>query len=154
MIGYGRDRGPPTTCKGEDGWKWAAENTKRWGTNQVDSPSMKISRDEALVTWSFATTFDENLPTPHEAQAAHGDSGGAVFVESDSGYELAGVMWAVESEECLAAIHANLTYVADLSVYREQILGITRSVSEEVERRGAKISRPSRGSRGACASSP
>ena len=100
----------------------------RWGTNVVES----IEPDVDSGTWvtdSFATNFSRS-GTVDECQGANGDSGGAVFIKNAGTWELAGVMHTIgvfpeqvdDLEE--TALYDNLTYAADLSKYRTQILDI------------------------------
>jgi cysteine-rich repeat protein len=132
MIGNGRNRGdavsvfPPPTV--DDGYYWASSRTMRWGTNVVHSivPDLTIG---SRVTDSFTTSFSRS-GTVDECQAANGDSGGAVFIKNAGTWELAGVMHAIgvyaEQVGDLAetSLYGNLTYAADLSQYRTQILDI------------------------------
>jgi hypothetical protein len=120
MIGNGSDRGAPTIWGGLNGYKWGAGATKRWGKNLVEIES---NFDSDLGTHVFATDFDESHPanSKDEAQAATGDSGGAVF----AGSELAGTMIAVSvyvGQPPQTSLYTNETFAADLSVYRDEIV--------------------------------
>jgi hypothetical protein len=120
LIGYGRDRGARTLW-GPDGYEWDPGRTVRWGTNQVDTP-----QDFVLGSWAFTTVFDRN-GSAHEAQAANGDSGGAAFIDAGQGYELAGIMYAIAEyagQPADTSIYGQITYAADLSAYRDQILDV------------------------------
>ena len=75
---------------------------------------------------SFYTSFDDGLPLP-EAQAADGDSGGPVFSIEASGSELAGIIYAIgptPEQPSGTAPFSNLTFVARLDFYRDEILEI------------------------------
>ena len=132
MIGNGRDRGdalsvfPPPSV--DDGYYWDSSRAMRWGTNVVDSIEPDLDNG-SRVTHSFATSFSRS-GTVDECQAANGDSGGAVFIKNAGTWELAGVMHSIgvfaEQVDDLAetALYGNLTYAADLSKYRTQILDI------------------------------
>ena len=64
----------------------------------------------------------------HEAFAAVGDSGGAVFVRGSDGWRLGGVMLSVSrlpGQTAELALFGNTTNAADLSVYAPQILEAT-----------------------------
>lgn len=103
----------------------------RWGVNEVfdNDFSVNVGTVPAPVhVASFSTQF--NLDGfVHEAQGVVGDSGGAVFTQVGPDWELAGMMFAVGNHEkqpggTSTAVDGNLTYIADLSYYRSQILAI------------------------------
>lgn len=128
MAGRGRDRGAVTSWNPAGpggpygGYLWETTNTLRWGTNEVEGyPS-----SDPFDTVSFYSVFDENLPpaTQHEAQAASGDSGGAVWIDDGGGWELAGILFAIESyagQPSQTSLYGNLSYAADLSFYEAEI---------------------------------
>jgi len=77
-----------------------------------------------LHTVAIRTTFDQG-GSDHEAQAAIGDSGGAAFVQNGSQWELAGILFAIgdfPDQPFEKALYGNLTFSADLSFYRQEIL--------------------------------
>ena len=133
MIGHGRDRGADTSacCPLRQGWLWGTGNTMRWGTNAVEQKGINLSISGTL-TRAFSTELQRSLrQTDHEAQAATGDSGGAVFVKNGATWELAGIMTAISTlGECNvgAALYGNLTYAGDLSFYLDQIDAISLHV--------------------------
>ena len=138
MIGNGRNRGPATSACDPpgppiDGYEWGAGKSMRWGTNVVDD------YDNVFSTEAFYTEFTEG-GTGHEAQAATGDSGGAVFVKDEAVWKLAGEMFAIATFGCQpasTALYGNLTYAADLAVYRSQIIAIIRpQCSDEIDNDG------------------
>ncbi|MCC6641355.1 MAG: trypsin-like peptidase domain-containing protein [Deltaproteobacteria bacterium] len=96
-------------------------NGVQWGTNQVAGSPSIFPGPEKTRTRVFPTSFRDGLPTPREAQAGVGDSGGPVFVETGAGYELAGILLGVSARSSGAALFGDRTYAADLSAYREQI---------------------------------
>ena len=118
MIGKGRNRGAFTDdyCGGTNGWLWGAGSTMRWGTNRVYQTGI-----ESSGTLLFSTSFSEGNQTDHEAQAASGDSGGAVFVKNGTTWELAGIISMIAFCQGGAAIYGDFTYSADLSFYWDQI---------------------------------
>jgi hypothetical protein len=150
MIGSGRDRGAFTqwsvnTATGTNPWIWTevqsggnavgyktlSTRTMRWGTNTVsisgsDSWINYSSIDAKVLGTSF--TYDPfNYST--EAQAAYGDSGGGVFHKNGSTWELAGLILTVggysgQPDPGANAVFGNVTYAADLSFYRPQIMAI------------------------------
>jgi len=134
MIGHGRDRGPATSWNPPPpdptiyGYDWALPRTVRWGTNVVASVGEDIASGSDL-TRSFSTDFTpiSSGGTEHEAMAANGDSGGAVFVDDGVYWELGGVIYTIaqyDGQDADDALYGNLTYSADLSYYRDQILDI------------------------------
>jgi len=130
MIGNGYDRGaafsffPPSSQ--DDGYDWdTTTQSLRWGTNAVEEVNLDLELSSS-VTRILSTEFTRNAPD-HEAQAAVGDSGGAVFIKNGGTWELAGVMFAIagfQDQPTSTAVYDNLTYAADLSYYRDQILDI------------------------------
>lgn len=63
------------------------------------------------------------------AQAVPGDSGGAVFYKNGTLWELAGIMHATseyaDQDTSARVAYGQYTFIADLSVYRDQIVTIT-----------------------------
>ena len=78
LIGAGCNRGERTSWNGKTGWTWGPISTLRWGTNRVALVGIDVRAGDN-VTPGFAVRFDPN-GTRFEAQAAVGDSGGAVFI--------------------------------------------------------------------------
>jgi hypothetical protein len=125
LIGNGRERGLTTSFDPGapdppiGGWEWAPGTTLRWGTNKVDGfPSGKILGNVAVFT-----AFDPD-DSVHEAQAANGDSGGALFVERNGTWELAGILYAVGAfpqQPSETAIYGNVTYAARVDYYYDEI---------------------------------
>lgn len=141
MIGNGRNRGErlrneSETAKPPLGWGWAGGSTKRWGTNRVAGPHRVVDHGDTS-TFAFSTRFDSLFmagATPHEAQAAVGDSGGAVFKRRDpddpeSEWVLAGVIFTVSHPNggpLEAALYGDYTYAADLSIHRDELIEAVR----------------------------
>jgi hypothetical protein len=126
MIGQGRNRGAAINWMGIDGWAYGAGRAMRWGTNEVEATSRMMS-DGVRFTVCFSTDLSEGLPTEHEAQAAGGDSGGAVFAMGSEGWELAGIMVTVipyVGQPAQTVLYGNETWSAQLADYRDQILSI------------------------------
>lgn len=145
MIGSGRDRGAFTEWSVNQGttpWTWTevssggdaagyktlATRAMRWGTNNVSGSALWID-DGFGDTFMLATTFNDLGPPSNEAQAAYGDSGGAVFRKNGSTWELAGTILTVggysgQPDPGANAIYGDATYAADLSYYRSQIVTI------------------------------
>ncbi|MFA9566512.1 MAG: hypothetical protein ACERLM_17755, partial [Acidimicrobiales bacterium] len=98
----------------------------RWGTNLVEESGFDLSISGTL-TRAFSTLFDASLPTLHEAQAATGDSGGAVFSKVYGVWELTGIQVAratFQEQPDRTALFGNESWSAQLSHYRDQILDI------------------------------
>lgn len=145
MIGAGRDRGAFTEWSVNTGttpWSWTevssggnaagyktlATRTMRWGTNSVATSGVWVD-DGFGDTKMLGTTFTDTSSPSNEAQAAYGDSGGAVFLKNGSAWELSGIMLTVagysgQPDPGANAIYGNVTYAADLSFYRSQIVTI------------------------------
>jgi hypothetical protein len=122
MIGRGVNRGTATTWNGFPGWFYGSGQTMRWGTNTVASRDLYV-----LGTRAFQTIFGLPIATPYEAQAATGDSGGAVFVRSGGKWQLGGIIFAVSphyQQPGSSAIYGNITYSVQLSDYAAQISGL------------------------------
>ncbi len=134
MIGNGRNRsvdqafwnvagttwtenGSPTNASG---YHWAAGATKRWGNNTKEADAGLVN-DGFGITDMFYTDFDGIVG---EAQGATYDSGGGVFVDVDGDWELGGLLLTVAGsggQPAETAVFGNRTYVADLSLYADQI---------------------------------
>ncbi len=130
LAGNGRNRGAATSWDPNGGpppgplhgYEWALGRTLRWGTNFVES--FPIGR--VFDTEVFGSIFDLG-DSPHEAQAANGDSGGAAFAWDGSQWQLAGVMIATtvyDGQPAETSLEGQTTYAADLSFYRDQILDV------------------------------
>jgi hypothetical protein len=145
MIGSGRDRGAFTqwsvntsvtpwawteVSSGGNfaGYKTASGRTMRWGTNNVSASGVWIDDGYGDI-YSLATVFNDSGSPSSEAQAAYGDSGGAIFHKNGSAWELAGMILTVagysgQPDPGANAVYGNATYGADLSFYRSQIMVI------------------------------
>ncbi len=109
----------------------SSQGTANWGENLVEAGGLTYRTPDGDVL-VFATIFNDGEALALEAQAGGGDSGGAVFVERGSGWELAGIIEAVgpgalppEKWTPEGAPFGAATYATDLTVYREQILAPT-----------------------------
>jgi hypothetical protein len=77
----------------------------------------------------LGTTFTYSGVYSSESQAAYGDSGGGVFHKNGSSWELSGMILTVagysgQPDPGANAVYGNVTYAADLSFYRPQIMAI------------------------------
>src|SRR5207253_6284183 len=113
------------------GFKYAAGNTIRWGTNVVrtneNGMATAVVNDTVTYVADFYTDKADYLTSIRssnplqEAIAALGDSGGGVF---DSSNRLVGIMDEVgtfEHQPMNTALFGNFTYIADVATYRTQI---------------------------------
>ena len=134
MMGFGKGReaaqttwdaswnegGTPTA---HTGYKWnTSEEVGRWGDNQVTGNS----NTSILGTDEMTITFDQVGET-FEAMGSSGDSGGGVFYKNGSTWELSGMMSAigtVTGQPSNTSVFGNVTYAADLSVYRNDIVAL------------------------------
>jgi hypothetical protein len=136
MIGSGLDRSPsragwsrtwaivPLGRAWYTGYKAGPGRAMRWGTNRIGATGL-LARTGKRVSRAFATVFDGGLPTPHEAQATAGDSGGAVFAKNGDGeWEVVGIMINAslhQNQPSNLTVYGNASYAAEIHAYREQI---------------------------------
>ena len=136
------------------GYRYSAGQSMRWGTNRIADDTVydawKVDRQQNLSVSisfdgksvdvvAFVTKFDDTGGTAFEAQAAIGDSGGAVFYDNFpdemGAWELAGVIHAVDNsrgQPSATAVLGNLTFLSDISVYRDQIKAIMSAVAPDL----------------------
>jgi hypothetical protein len=133
MIAGGARRGAATSWNGHDGFFWGNTTGMHWATNKINGSGFEGG------SWTIWTDFDKDTPpggTPHEGQGASGDSGGALFAKNGSTWELAGILFAIlpypgQPDQTALQGNAsmpigNLTYAINLSIYRDQIIDLTR----------------------------
>lgn len=123
MVSGGQTRGDPIGNP-VFGWKSKLPSVLRWGTNRVAEAEISL-QPKFAATRAFATRFDvpgSPEATRHEAHAVRGDSGGAVFVDVNGGWELAGILIAATPP----ILGHGTSVAADLSHYRDEILEATR----------------------------
>jgi hypothetical protein len=135
VIGFGAGREKVLEWTFDDqrrfAFVWSQDTRKRWGTNRIES-SAEVLLQGRFATRAIAFDFDEPFAataTRYEAQAAIGDSGGAVFVERDGEWQLAGMMVSVTGDTRApkrSSTYGDMTFAADLSFYRSEILRWTR----------------------------
>lgn len=111
---------PPSDLSG---YKWAAGATKRWGNNTKEDDAGPIDSGGSFgVTDMFYTAFDD--AGGDEAQGAIYDSGGGVFYNTGSDWELAGIMLRTTiyiDQPAESTVYGNRTYIADMQYYAAQI---------------------------------
>jgi len=125
LVAWGAGRGERLEWDGRVGFRWDPVYARRWGRNRVAATGLVVP-DGQHSTRAFATLFSPG--EPEEAQAAHGDSGGGAFVLRRGSWRLVGILFSVVSlpgQPPGTAVGGNATNLADLSVYREEIEGIT-----------------------------
>jgi hypothetical protein len=135
LIGFGRGREKVIEYdldgRTRFAFTWSKTGKKRWGTNRVES-NYEILNQSDYVTRAITFRFDEPFApaaTRYETHAASGDSGGAVFVQRDGGWQLAGLMISVSGDARVpgsATIYGDATFAADMSYYRDEVLRWTR----------------------------
>ncbi len=139
MIGNGRNRGTSETqwsvnTSGDpwvwtevgsggdaNGYKWASGSSKRWGTNSKDADAGLVN-DGFGITDMFYVDFDDAGGS--EAQGATYDSGGGVFYNTGSEWELAGLMLTTsgyKDQPGSTSVYGSRTYMADMQHYADQI---------------------------------
>lgn len=135
IIGFGKNREKVVELerdgRQEYAFTWSKKGRKRWGTNRVESRSEFLAQDPFRTR---AVSFDFDRPfsprsTRFEAQAAIGDSGGAVFVKRDGAWLLGGMMISVSGrarKPQASSTYGDSTHAVDLSHYRDQVLRWTR----------------------------
>lgn len=112
------------------GFEISASTGIRWGTNEIASNDFDFNAPAGAVQ-GLVTTFNEGA-TSDEAQAATGDSGGAVFYKNTdtNEWELSGLILATASPNAWSnapanhAIYGQATLLADLSAYEAQIVAV------------------------------
>jgi len=126
---------------------FSAAHVIRWGENTVHTTGEVVTvglqppNNDPINVYGFTTAFDHpqyqyaDAPLPSEAQATNGDSGGAVFSFVGGQWKLSGIMvttfiW--NNQPSSTAVFGDLTLIADLSVYRDQILMIVPEPTGEV----------------------
>jgi hypothetical protein len=145
MIGRGWVRQPSQTCW-DSGWaevpcspgpvayrgfkQWIGQpRVARWGQNDVLDTGIVVPIGGS-TTQAFEVEF-EDPGVATEAQAVHGDSGGAVFVKRGSQWQLVGVMFTISlymGQPPSTVVFGDRTYSVDLTHYRNQILFHMRGV--------------------------
>ena len=89
LIGRGKQRGPPVWVNGVlKGWSWGVpDSAQRWGINWVDG----TANDGANVGDVLVSSFKPGA-RGIGAAIADGDSGGAMFINDNGVYKLAGII--------------------------------------------------------------
>ena len=133
LAGNGYGRGTPWQLPEAAGWSWNDDKALRWGTNSVENLGLVIGIDRGNSTAAFDTSFSRTEGTRYEAQVTLGDSGGGAFIKQGDRWELAGVLFAADqytARDERSATFGDLSYIADLSRYRAQILDVMACAGE------------------------
>jgi hypothetical protein len=105
-VGRGTELRAPSATDADNlrGWNWGGNAALRWGTNQFDfSVASYPGVGPALLA-----DFDRNGGA-EESTVATGDSGGAAFVRNGSQWQLAGIIYGVQSSVRTTPTGANMT---------------------------------------------
>lgn len=110
------------------GFAYSGSTGIRWGTNEISDNDFDFVVPEGDVE-GMLISFNEGA-TSDEAQASTGDSGGAIFYKNTdtNAWELSGIMITTANPTSWSnvpgahGIYGQATLVADLSVYRDQIV--------------------------------
>jgi hypothetical protein len=114
----------------EQGFLTSDTREMRYGTNTIATHSDIINTGQSSNTISMATTFSTPATFNGPAQAVPGDSGGGVFVDTFSGWQLAGIIDSLQSpigQPGNAVVFGDETLIGDLSWYRAQITSLLAS---------------------------
>ena len=133
FVGFGHISGSTQTLiNGAPGFYWSTGGFKSWGNNRVNVGGVTTINAGAGDVVAFNTDF--SAPglgqTSDEAQAAAGDSGGGVFQQGGSTWQLVGVIDTIDvspTQPGDTAVYGNLTYAADMATYGPQVTAILAS---------------------------
>ena len=120
------------------GFSTVTSHSIRWGSNVVFATNVSAltaydPQNNPLYINGVATQFDNQAytginPMIDEAQASTGDSGGGVFSYVNGEWKLSGIMIAtsvaLNHQPSQTTIYGSQTVIADLSIYRDEILSI------------------------------
>jgi hypothetical protein len=143
LIGHGKTRdGGLTSWSVDDEGTWVeglgryggyklGSSGKRWGTNWIDEAIVLSGANGDALSLRAGFDWEQTL---YEARAAGGDSGGGVFYENGDRWELAGIMQSISTQPGQpggAAVYGDVTNIANLTLYRSQILEIMQSGGQD-----------------------
>jgi len=134
MIGFGHIAGSSETNFGSyTGFLWSAGQFKSWGNNKINTGGVVTNDYGSGNVTMFSTSFTAPgthgpaAQTSDEGQGSTGDSGGAVFFNNGSTWELAGVMLVIDTlsgQPSSSSVYGQSTYSADIATYRSEILTV------------------------------
>ena len=120
---------PPATNPNYFGFQTTSAQDKTWGTNVIAATGWLSEGTGQPDLMALATTFTHGPgAVAGEGQVVWGDSGGGVFVKQGGRWNLAGIIIAQDvfaNQPFATAVYGDLSYFADLSFYRDQIVTIT-----------------------------
>ncbi len=107
-IGRGTQRGDPVVVGNKTkGWLWGTQDyAQAWGENDVTSIQTSSTAGD-LLQFNF-----NSGNRPNEAILSRDDSGGAVFIQSDGLWKLAGINYGADGYYSLSASGTNPFYAA------------------------------------------
>jgi hypothetical protein len=134
LVGWGYIAGSgPTNIGIYTGFYWSGAQVKSWGDNKINlggTTTIDIGYGTLTVlTMDFTSpgTVGPLAATAHEAEVAAGDSGGGVFVNGGTGWQLAGIIDAEGTQLNQpggTAVYGDKSYAADIATYRSEIMAV------------------------------
>ncbi len=97
LFGRGLVRGGPVVVTNHNqqtlhGWQWGGTTgTLRWGQNRIAAATDGAANEGAYLIATFDADGD-----PEETALAGGDSGGGWFIQTEAGWQLAAISYAVD----------------------------------------------------------
>ena len=113
--------------------------TERWGlANTIDPTSVSSTGSYNVGTGNTQSILTQFIPSPGAAQAGVGDSGDAMFFQTISGWELAGILGAVgvftnPDQPADAAIFGQTTYAGSIAYYNSAIMSDIAAIPEPAD---------------------
>lgn len=113
----------------------AGSQTMRWGNNSIETLPAQFPDQGFGTTIAFSTDFgNTSLSAPSgEGQATGGDSGGGIFTQNGSLWELSGIMLytgVYVNQPANTVVYGNLTRAASIATYKAEILNVMATIPE------------------------
>ena len=112
------------------GYELIGTRTMRWGTNTIEtSPTLVPDLGFGPIV-AFTLDFDR---VSGEGMATGGDSGGGVFANNGTLWELAGIMVLTDQftgQPAGTVVYGNSTYAANVATYKPEIIATMAAVPE------------------------
>jgi hypothetical protein len=119
------------------GYPTGGGGAERWGLGGTINPtSVGATAIYNVGTGNTQSILTEFVPTVGSAQAGVGDSGGAMFFDTGSGWELAGILGAVglfDIQPPGTAIFGQVTYAGSIANYNSAILSDISAIPEPAD---------------------